>query len=298
VVVTYRVEPDPESPATKSRILRPDGSVRSVGRAADAPDDCRLLNEGYALGVSASLSCEAPRHVIERDVHKTRPYRVTTIRRDAHIAPLRDAITHAFLHLPWMTHWGVGCLAALLNDTGLRQTWVHLWHRDLATQPVPFTPLAHDHVFEMRSSVLAGFMVHDEWHLRETPRGAWKLFKVPRKTGDAFTEVPGTYETTVISSVIDEGEQYQFPAGAFHDAYPLDGDDPVVTVVTMNFTDANAHWIAPREMTEARLRKTQFVRQKYGKRSLINKARDALKLACSREPERGSGGRDIHTLEP
>lgn len=111
---------------------------------------------------------------------------------------------------------GNGFIQLDLNASG---TWrLHVWHDDIPRQVVA-TPI-HDHVFDMRSTVLRGTLIHEELEPRDSRFGAYKVYMAVQEEGTQNTilQPDGGYVKLdlVQRLVLGEGSIYTFPAGKLH----------------------------------------------------------------------------------
>jgi hypothetical protein len=113
---------------------------------------------------------------------------------------------------------GNGFIQLDLNDEGTRR--LHVWHDDIPRQEIP-TPI-HDHVFALRSKVIAGTLIHEELETIETASNAatHRVFRAQQEPGTQNTIlVPdeGVVELAVGQRlVLGAGSVYTFPAWKLH----------------------------------------------------------------------------------
>lgn len=115
---------------------------------------------------------------------------------------------------------GNGFIQVDLNDGGTKR--LHVWHRDIPRQ-VTATPI-HDHVFNMRSTVLLGTLIHDELRVRELvtnpENGTHRIYRAVQEEGTQNTTLVPDEGTVVLDVVqhlvLGAGSLYTFPAFKLH----------------------------------------------------------------------------------
>lgn len=111
---------------------------------------------------------------------------------------------------------GNGFIQLDLNDSGTRR--LHVWHEDIPRQVVA-TPI-HDHVFDMRSTVLTGTLIHEELRPRDHYFGTHKIYTARQEGGTQNTilvAAPGLVSLDVVQRlVLGAGSIYTFPALKLH----------------------------------------------------------------------------------
>lgn len=124
--------------------------------------------------------------------------------------------------LTWRRH-GIGCLQGYIYEGERQELRVHIWSRALMLDGIEESGNAHNHRFELESSVLYGSLLHTEYHLRrDDERGDHALFTfVParQQTDENRSEmVPleGRYEVRKHPMIVDAGWTYLHRRGCYH----------------------------------------------------------------------------------
>ena len=159
-------------------------------------------------------------------------------------------------HHKWRRH-GIGLMQSYVSwgrDTEVR---IHVWHPDLKRAGMTDHGDIHDHRFTLRSTVLAGELLHQEAMLEEDANGDWDVLQVlhARENPDGkfserpMTVVPGPLVPTAKRVHLrledyryQRGDSYEFERGHFHRSV---ANDVVVTLITKTHqVDAGARVIA------------------------------------------------------
>lgn len=150
--------------------------------------------------------------------------------------------------LIWRRH-GIGCLQAYVAE-GPVETRIHIWSPELMLQGIDLSGNAHNHRFELSSTVLFGSLRHTEWHLYPRNGGEYETYDFVHArlhTDDNRADMRPTGECFTVAkegTVFDIGDSYTFERGAFHDSCPV--TPLVVTLVTKTQqTDMRAQVVAP-----------------------------------------------------
>lgn len=126
---------------------------------------------------------------------------------------------------------GNGFLQLDLNENGTKR--LHIFSEELPRQKVA-TPI-HDHVFDMRSHVVYGTLIHMELTPVEDPKGGYRVFRAEQQPGTQNTILVPDEGTVRLEAEqylrLGEGSMYTFPHGRLHlsDHVPAYGD--AVTVM-------------------------------------------------------------------
>lgn len=112
---------------------------------------------------------------------------------------------------------GNGFIQLDLNQDGSKR--LHVWHDNIPRQKVA-TPI-HDHVFNLRSTVLCGTLIHEELKVVSTiGTGTHRVFRAEQEEGTQNTVlVPDEGEVMLDVEqrlVLNPGSIYTFPAGKLH----------------------------------------------------------------------------------
>lgn len=166
----------------------------------------------------------------------------------------RDMLRALWPSLSWR-HAGFGALQAYIQEGDERELRVHVWHPSLVKNGIEASGLCHDHRFDMRSSVLAGYIIQREFHLTPDRDGAWETHRVlhareamarggsfhhdPIPTGERFARQATTYD-------VFDGCGYTFAKFAFHETRAV--GTTVTLVEKSNQEDVNARILAPHGM--------------------------------------------------
>ena len=131
---------------------------------------------------------------------------------------LKHSLAALIPHLDWRVH-GLGVLQAYITE-GDEELRLHIWHPDLCTTQDTGRP--HNHRFDLKSHVLVGTMIHEEWHLSEDPDGEWYKWSVVHaraqskssKDMERLSDV--SYYVFKSQDTILPGQTYTFQKGRFH----------------------------------------------------------------------------------
>lgn len=111
---------------------------------------------------------------------------------------------------------GNGFIQLDLNDEGT--TRLHVWHDDIPRQSIA-TPI-HDHVFDLRSTVLLGTLIHEEFLPGTNQFGTHRIYRAEQEKDTQNTIlVPdeGTVSLYPLQRLIlGAGSIYSFPANKLH----------------------------------------------------------------------------------
>ena len=127
-------------------------------------------------------------------------------------------------YLKWR-HTGFGALQAYLHEGDETEMRVHIWHPDLKKLGMTDQGDIHDHRFKLRSYVLYGAMVQEEFSATLNECGKWRCHAVThareaeRTTGDFHNVKTGElYCDAVLAAQIrvEAGWVYDYPKRAFH----------------------------------------------------------------------------------
>lgn len=136
---------------------------------------------------------------------------------------------------------GNGFIQLDLNDEGTRR--LHVWHEDIPRQAVA-TPV-HDHVFDLRSIVLLGTLIHSELIPGNNTFGTHRIYRAEQEEGTQNTIlVPDEGLVSLYISqklVLGAGSIYTFPAGKLHQT-----DHVGLTATVMDKINAPANYGRPR----------------------------------------------------
>jgi hypothetical protein len=109
------------------------------------------------------------------------------------------------------------------NKPGNTELRVHVWHTSLVDPDVIRRSPAHDHRFDLTSHVLVGDLIHVEYRVLPSPKGAYRIFdiaNVRRQTGIPKHDVQPSdglpYDATLHPLLIKHGNLYTFPKREFH----------------------------------------------------------------------------------
>lgn len=152
-------------------------------------------------------------------------------------------------HLKWRWH-GIGLLQAYLYEGFSVEERVHIWAPELMLPGIAESGSAHDHRFDLASTVIVGALKHTEWLLTSNKLGGHETYDfvhareqtdenraAMRSTGDRFCVAKDNFE-------FHAGDRYTFARGAFHSSEPL--SDVVVTLVEKTRqTETKARVVAP-----------------------------------------------------
>ncbi len=143
---------------------------------------------------------------------------------------------------------GNGFIQLDLNDSGTKR--LHIWHEDIPRQVVA-TPI-HDHVFDMRSTVLTGTLIHEELEPRDPApfhTGTHQIYRAQQEPGTQNTIlVPdeGNVALDIVQRlVLGEGSVYTFPAWKLHTS-----DHVGLTATVMEKVNAPETYGRPRVLVE------------------------------------------------
>lgn len=160
----------------------------------------------------------------------------------------RKLVAALLPHLSWRWH-GIGVLQGYVHeDDGGPELRVHIWSRRLMRNGIDTSGNAHNHRFDMRSTVLCGELEHTEWQLRPgTGYARYDFVHARLQTDDnrtAMRRLPGQVAVRFANAIYDKGCTYSFDRGAFHTSTPL--SDVVVTLVEKrDQVDERAMVVAP-----------------------------------------------------
>jgi hypothetical protein len=94
---------------------------------------------------------------------------------------------------------------------------MHFWHPDIPRQKVG-SPI-HDHVFDMRSSIMLGSLFHREVKILPNVDGYYEIWQA-KPIRDTETVLVGTGQRVKANHCTEQelgpGESYEFPAFTFH----------------------------------------------------------------------------------
>lgn len=114
---------------------------------------------------------------------------------------------------------GNGFIQLDLNSSGTKR--LHVWHEDIPRQEVA-TPI-HDHVFDLRSTVLTGTLIHEELDVIDAwinPVGSHRVYRAQQEPGTQNTILVPDEDTVSLEVVqrliLGPGSIYTFPAWHLH----------------------------------------------------------------------------------
>lgn len=144
---------------------------------------------------------------------------------------------HLALILPgleWRWH-GIGVLQAYLYAGLSVEERVHIWSPELILPGMVESGNAHDHRFDMASTVVTGQLLHTEWQEHRDDAGDHETYDFVHarlQTDENRAAMRPTGERFFVSKLdipLATGDYYEFERGAFHSSMPL--TDVVVTVI-------------------------------------------------------------------
>lgn len=140
------------------------------------------------------------------------------------LTQLRQLVLANFDHLQWRHH-GIGVLQAYLHEGTEPEFRVHVWHPALARPGINESGDCHDHRFDLRSTILAGYL-EENFYGEPTPSldGPWGMYTVenaraagPEKNFDgACLPIKGRFSAVGDYRVYSAGCTYSHPRGTFH----------------------------------------------------------------------------------
>jgi hypothetical protein len=140
---------------------------------------------------------------------------------------------------------GNGFIQLDLTPDGKKR--LHIWHDDIPRQEVA-TPI-HDHVFDLKSDVLFGTLIHEELDAVEDPEGTHVVYRAAQVEGTQNTILlpdEGRVRLDVAQRlVLGTGSTYKFPAWHLHQT-----DYRGLTVTVMDKLNAPADYGRPRVLVE------------------------------------------------
>lgn len=121
---------------------------------------------------------------------------------------------------------GNGFIQLDLNET----TRLHIWGDSrIPKQQVAST--IHNHIFDFKSTVLKGRLIHIEYNVKPNTQGRFKIYKSALRV-DEDTELHDTgYFCDIVpyaTKVVLAGQSYEFTAHRFHENY---APEPTVTII-------------------------------------------------------------------
>lgn len=144
---------------------------------------------------------------------------------------LRALVTRLLPTLSWRHH-AIGALQGYVIEDRDPEVRVHIWHQDLVRVDLELDGgRPHDHRFDLRSTVLAGSIGHEELHVAEAFDGEFAEYTVQHaRKGEAPLQPTGRkLNASRISGVIRAGNAYTFPARIYHRSFV---PEPAVTLVS------------------------------------------------------------------
>lgn len=136
---------------------------------------------------------------------------------------------------------GNGFIQLDLNDDGTKR--LHIWDVDVPRQIVA-TPI-HDHVFDLRSNVLFGTLIHEELEPVARTFGTHRIFRAQQEEGTQNTILVPDKGTVTLNVeqrlVLGAGSLYTFPAWRLHQT-----DHRGLTVTVMDKVNAPRDYGRPR----------------------------------------------------
>ncbi len=154
-----------------------------------------------------------------------------TMPYDECLAETRALVAYALPTLKWRHH-AIGALQGYIAEDREPEVRVHIWHPDLVRVSNELDAgRPHDHRFDMRSTVLAGSIGHEELNVSHHPHGNLVEYVVQHaRKGPAPLSPTGlVYRARRITRTIQAGYCYEFPARKFHRSFV---PEPAVTLVT------------------------------------------------------------------
>jgi hypothetical protein len=152
-------------------------------------------------------------------------------RTPVEVAELRMLVSRLLPSIGWRHH-AIGVMQGYVMEDTDPELRVHIWHPDLVRCDVATDGgRIHDHRFNLRSTVLAGSLGHEEVLVDVDDDGDLVEYTVQHaRKGAAPLEPTGrTLRSARRSHVIPCGTTYEFPAGEFHRSFV---PEPAVTLVT------------------------------------------------------------------
>jgi hypothetical protein len=156
----------------------------------------------------------------------------TTVERTRALAARLASLLPA---LEWRWH-GIGALQAYIYEGLTVEERVHIWSPSLILPGMVESGNAHDHRFELASTVVAGQLLHTEWQtIRNDDAGDHETYDFVHarlQTDENRAAMRPTGERFFVSKFaipLAAGDYYEFDRGAFHSSLPL--TDTVVTVI-------------------------------------------------------------------
>jgi hypothetical protein len=167
------------------------------------------------------------------------------------VATLRAIVLEHFPKLRWRHH-GIGALQAYIREHADPEVRVHVWHPALVRPGIRFMGDAHDHRFDMESTVLVGSL--PEVYIGQPepdPEGNWWIYRVenarsagPEKgyDGDTAPISRQRYRAHETQRIHCEGDTYYQRRGTFHATRPC---ELAITIVTMREKRESARILVP-----------------------------------------------------
>jgi hypothetical protein len=172
--------------------------------------------------------------------------RVEVVERPREIAARLALVLPA---LEWRWH-GIGVLQAYLYEGLTVEERVHIWSPSLVLPGMVESGNAHDHRFDLASTVVVGRLLHTEWQATPDNAGDYETYDFVHarlQTDENRAAMRPTGERFSVRKVdiqLAAGTYYEFDRGAFHSSFPL--TDIVVTVIEKRRqTETRARVIAP-----------------------------------------------------
>lgn len=109
-------------------------------------------------------------------------------------------------------------------------TRLHIWGDPRIPRQKISTPI-HSHIFNFKSAVLKGRIVHIEYNLTWNPHGAFEKFEAFVRSGEDTVLEPTGYHFNIVpyeTIVTLAGQEYDFVANRFHENF---APEPTVTVI-------------------------------------------------------------------
>ncbi len=163
--------------------------------------------------------------------------------------------------LPGITwrHAGFGAMQGYVIEGARSELRVHVWHPDLRKAGIDDSGICHDHRFDLRSTVLVGRICNVEVDINRLPADRPRLYQIyevqharaayEASGGETYHADPvpldGTFSRTTRPVIVQEGEQYSYPKGWFHETHLPDSGLVVTLVTKANQTDDRARIMAP-----------------------------------------------------
>ena len=164
--------------------------------------------------------------------------------------PLQQLVARVLPTLTWRRH-GIGCLQAYIAEGPFRELRVHIWSRDLMLEGIEESGNAHNHRFTMRSTVLAGRLLHTEHLIDDNDLGdheMWTFVHARLHDESNRSDMVRTGERCNVRKVTAEigpWRRYTFDKFRFHSSEPA-SEIAVTLVEKLDQSDVQAKVVAPR----------------------------------------------------